>query len=248
MLADAFVVVLYRTQDLVNIAGAIRAMMNMGLRRLRLVSPAEFDDWRIKGIAHGAESVLERTELFDSLPDALADAVHVVGTTARRRTAAYVWQHPREAAPALLELAAAGRGPVALLFGPEDVGLTNDELDRCDRVLTVPADPRHSSLNLAQAVLIIGYELWLAAGAPEKPLPRPRRTAPPATSEELGLLFQDVEATLETVDFFKARNQAAVLRTLRALARRARLDSRESKLLRAIAIEVRKFLRRREVK
>ncbi|HEY8483571.1 MAG TPA: TrmH family RNA methyltransferase [Longimicrobiales bacterium] len=241
---EQFVVVLNEPQDLVNIAGTVRAMMNMGLRRLRLVRPAEFDPYRIEGIAHGASVVLERTEHYDSLHEALADALHVVGTSARRRTAAYVWQHPREAAPELLALAATGAGPVALVFGREDRGLSSAELDLCDRVLTIPADPSRPSLNLAQAVLLVAYELWLAGPGGGHPLPRHRKAAPPASSEMLERLFQDMEAALVTIDFFKKRNPEAIMRALRALIRRARPDVREASLLRAIAIEVRKYIQR----
>ncbi|MBI4543708.1 MAG: tRNA (cytosine(32)/uridine(32)-2'-O)-methyltransferase TrmJ [Gemmatimonadetes bacterium] len=242
---DNCVVVLNEPQDLVNIAGTVRAMMNMGLARLRLVRPAEFDAYRIAGIAHGAQAVLERTELFDSLRAALADAAHIAGATARRRTAPYVWQHPREAAPELLELAAAAGGPVTLLFGREDTGLSNEELDLCDRLLVIPTNPRHRSLNLAQAVLIVAYELWLAGPGTDRPLPAPRRGVRPATAEQLQLLFQEAEAGLEAIDFFKARNAPALLRTLRALARRARPNEREARLLRAMALELQKFLARK---
>ncbi len=242
--ADAIVIVLSEPQDLVNIAGTVRAMRNMGLDRLRLVRPAEYDAYRIAGIAHGSEPLLERIEFFDALPDAVADSVHVVGTTARRRAAPYVWQHPREAAPEILSIAGAGRGPVALVFGREDKGLSNEELDACDRLVTIPTDPRHSSLNLAQAVLVLAYELYLARAGTEKPLPRPRRTTPPATAAETRQLFEDVQASLAAIDFFKSRKPDAILRVLRALARRADMDRREAGLLRAIAIEVRKVLAR----
>lgn len=238
------VVVLHQPQDLVNIAATARAMLNMGLNRLRLVNPPELDPYRIEGIAHGSAELIERIQVFSTLRDAVADAVHVVGTTARRRTARFVWQHPREAAPELLELATAGAGPVVLVFGPEDRGLTNEELDTCDRILTVPTDPRHSSLNLAQAVLLITYELWLASPASQQPLPVPKRASPPATAEDHALLFEDVQRTLETIEFFKTRNPDVLMRTLRALARRARLDVREAHLLRAIAIEARKYVER----
>ena len=244
--ADRFVVVLNRPEDVVNIAGTVRAMMNMGLRRLRLVRPAEFNAWRITGIAHGSEAVVEAVEIHDTLDDALADAAHVVGTTARRRTAPYVWQHPREAAPELLELAAGVEGPVVLLFGPESMGLTNEELDRCDRVLTVPTSPSYSSLNLAQAVLLICYELWLAGPGAQRELPRHRKAMPPASPEDLEALFRDVERSLDVIEFFKTRNPRVIMRSVRAIARRAALDSREARLLRAMAIEVRKFIERRE--
>lgn len=239
--AERFVVVLNETQDLVNIGGAVRAMTNMGLRRLRLVRPADFDARRVQGIAHNAGPVLERIEHFDSLPAALADATHVVGTTARRRTARFVWQHPREAAPELWRLASAG-GDVALVFGREDVGLDNEALDRCDRLLNIPTDPDHRSLNLAQAVLLVCYEVWLAGPGSERPLPRARKKQPPATWEQHQLLFEDAERSLHALDFFKTRQPSALMRTLRAVFRRAALDRQEANLLRAIAIEVQKRL------
>src|SRR5919112_1988128 len=111
-LEQDFIIVLHETQDIVNIAGTVRAMLNMGFWRLRLVNPALYDAYRVAGIAHGSEPLLEQIEFFDDLPSALADVGYAVGTTARPRTPAFVWQHPREAAPQLLELAAGGASPV----------------------------------------------------------------------------------------------------------------------------------------
>jgi TrmH family RNA methyltransferase len=239
-----FVIVLHETQDIVNIAGSVRALLNMGFWRLRLVQPALYDAYRIAGIAHGSEAMLEQVEFFDDLPSALRDVGYVVGTTARARTPAFVWQHPREAAPELMQLADSGARPVALVFGREDKGLTSEQLDLCDRVITVPTSPKRSSLNLAQAVLLVCYELWLAGPGAEQKLPKPRRHAPPATPPELELLFQDVERGLGTVDFFKKRDPATIMRTMRAVYRRAHVSSREAKLLRAVFIEVRKVVDR----
>lgn len=233
------VITLCEPRDVVNIAGTARAMMNMGLRRLRLVNPREFDAWRIEGIAHGAEVVIERCEFFESLEQAVADASLVAGTTARRRTAKQVWDHPRSAAPALIADATAD-APLVIVFGREDSGLTNEELDLCDRVLTVPTDPDRWSLNLAQAVLLVSYELWMAAGAEETETPRERRATPPASSAELRATFTELEAALQHIDFFKAHNPPAIMRTLRAMLRRASIDQRENRLLRAIAYEIRK--------
>lgn len=240
-----FVVVLNEPQNLVNIAGAVRALLNMGLGRLRLVRPAEFDSYRIAGIAHGSEPLLERVEFFDTLDDALADCVHVVGTTARRRTATFVWQHPREAAPELLALAATTTAPIALVFGREDKGLSNEDLDRCDRVLTIPTNPRHPSINLAQTVLLVTYELWIAGSASQRDLPKPRRRADRlANVEEMASLFEQTERALHRIDFFKKRRPDAIMRTIRAILRRAQLDTREANLLRAIAFEVQKYIDR----
>ncbi|HWP39080.1 MAG TPA: TrmJ/YjtD family RNA methyltransferase [Gemmatimonadales bacterium] len=233
-------VVLHHTQDLVNIASVVRIMKNFELDTLRLVSPAEFDVYRIEGIAHKTGDILRRARVFHSLDEALADCRHVVGFTARGRTAKGNFERPRE----LAERLAAGPAlaPVALLFGPEDKGLTNAELDRCHRVVTIPTSARYASLNLAQAVAIVAYELMVARGVPS--LKPPRRRAPPAPQEQLELLFADAERALGAIDFFKTRQVAAVMRTVRSVLHRTPLDLREVKLARAICIEVVRFLER----
>lgn len=242
--SERFVVVLQETQDIVNIAGTMRAMMNMGLYRLRLVKPAIFDAHRIAGIAHGSEPYLEKVEFFDTLDAALADAMHSVAMTARWRSEQFVWQHPRDAAPQLLALPATAQQPIALVFGREDSGLFTEEIDRCDRLITVPTNPKHASLNLAQAVLLVLYELWMAERGSEHALPTARKTAPPATTAELNAMFGDMEVALDRIEFFKKRNPAVIMRAVRAAARRAMLNQREAKLFRAMAIEVRKIIDR----
>jgi TrmH family RNA methyltransferase len=239
---DRFVVVLNRSQDVVNIATSLRAMMNMGLTRLRLVAPDDFNAYRIAGIAHGSEPLIDRIEFFDTLDAAVADAALVVGTTARRRAATYLWNHPREAVPDLLAYDADASRPVAIVFGREDTGLLNHELDRCDRLLVVPTSAINSSLNLSQAVLLIGYELLLAATAESAPLPRPKRDSVPASALELHALFEQADAALATIDFYKGKNPEAIMRTVRAIVRRADINSREAALLRAMGIEVQKAL------
>jgi TrmH family RNA methyltransferase len=243
-IGDAFVIVLNEPQDIVNIAGTLRAMMNMGLRQLRLVRPALFDAKRIGGIAHGSEPLIERVEFYDSLGDAVADAARVIGTTSRRRTSEFVWDTPRAAAPGLIELALREPGPVPMVFGREEWGLRNEDLDLCDRLLVVPTDPAFSSLNLAQAVLLVAYELRMAAAEPGA-LPRPKRRSKSADSRDMLALFEDSRRALETIEFFKKRNAPIVMRTLRAVLRRAEPTAREAGLLRAMAIEVRKFFDRK---
>jgi TrmH family RNA methyltransferase len=249
---EGVVVVLWQTQDYVNIAGTIRAMKNFGLSRLRLVQPVLWDPWRIEGIAHDTRDLVERTELHDSLESALADCSFVVGTTARERRAKRAVTRPRSLAPELLERAAAaaeeGAGPVAILFGREDKGLPNEALDLCHRTCIIPTS-EHASLNLAQAVLLVAYELWMvAAGATQGFRPPRRGVAPPAPVHLLERLFADAEEALWAVDFFKSRQTESVMRTLRELVRRADPDAREAGFLRAIAIEVVKHVRRLEGK
>ena len=233
-------IVLHRPQDLVNIASVVRIMKNFELDALRLVAPVEFDVYRIEGIAHKTGDVLRRTRVFDTLDAALADCRHVVGFTARGRTAKGNVERPRDAAAAIV--AAPALSPVAMLFGPEDAGLTNAELDRCHRIVTVPTNSRYASLNLAQAVAVMAYELFVARGV--GPVKRPRRTAPPAPQEQLERLFADAERALAAIEFFKTRSPTAVMRTVRSVLHRTPLDLREVKLARAMCIEVVRFLER----
>jgi tRNA/rRNA methyltransferase len=235
----SIVVVLDQPQDLVNIAHVVRGMKNFGFRDLRLVQPREYDAYRVEGIAHQTADVLARVRTFASLGEAIADCVHVVGLTARGRTAKRNLQRPREAA-AEINLLADG-SPVALLFGREDKGLSNDALDRCHRVVTIPTEASYPSLNLGHAAIIMLYELALVRGADARPFKAPRRAAEPAAVEELERLFADVDRALATIDFFKTRNAEGIMRTMRELAHRTPLDLREVKLLRAMAIEVVKY-------
>jgi len=243
---DGIVYVLWETQDIVNIAGTVRAMKNFGLRRLRLVAPAEFDPWRIEGIAHDTADIVAAAELFDDLRDAIADCSFTVAMTARGRRVKRAMARPREIAPELLARASEGAdtGPVAVVFGREDQGLPNWALDLCHRSVTIPTNPDHPSLNLAQAVLLLSYELWMAHRGEAQEFKPPRRTAPPATVHLLERTFEAVEQALWRVDFFKNRQTESVMRTLRELAHRADLDQREAGFLRAIAIEVRKYFDR----
>src|SRR5437016_10157510 len=236
------VVVLQEPQDLVNIAHVVRGMKNFGLRDLRLVNPREYESYRVEGIAHQTQDILSRVRAYSTLEEPIADCVHVVGFTARGRTAKRNLQRPREAAAEITALAE--RGPVALLFGREDKGLTNEALDRCHRVITIPSDPAYPSLNLAHAVVLMLYELALARGDEATPFKPPRRQAGPARVEDLERLCADVEQALRLIEFFKTRDVDGVMRTVREVMHRAPLDEREIKLLRAMAIEVVKYAER----
>ena len=236
------VVVLDEPQDVVNIAGVVRAMMNMGLSQLRLVNPAEFDTWRIEGIAHRSDEITAAARVFATLDEAIADARFVVGATARARTAERNYMRPREVAPEIV--ARAQGGTVAILFGREDRGLSNRALDRCHRAVVIPTDPRYRSLNLAQAFLVLAYEVFLATGRGEAPLPKGRRATRPATHAELEEMFGALDKGLAGIDFFKARKPESVLRTLRTVLTRSQLSLRESRLFRAIGFEIGNYLER----
>jgi len=238
---DAVRVVMFEPQNPINIAATVRAMKNMGASKLRLVNPCEYDPYRLEGIAHDTFDIIEQIERFDTLEEALADCVRVAGFTARRRAAKRKILAPREAATELLGYAT--EGPVALLFGREDSGLPNDALDQAHLLVTIPTT-EHASLNLAQAALVGLYELHLAAADATRALRPPRKDAPPSRQHEYEMFFADAERALSSIEFFKTRFPEYIIRSMRSLTYRAAPDAREILLMRAIAIEVVRFLER----
>jgi TrmH family RNA methyltransferase len=240
---DRVLIVLDHPQDVVNVGGVVRAMKNMGLGRLRLVRPDDFDPYRIEGIAHRSADLVEAVRTFDTLEEAVAECVLVVGTSARARTANRNYTRPREAAAEALRRAA--DGDVALVFGREDRGLSNEALDLCHRIAIIPTAPEYSSLNLAQAVLVLAYELFLATGEGEAELPEGRRATRPADQQDLETMYRALTEGLTRIDFFKGtRRDAAVLRALRTVFARAHLDRREARLVQAIGFEIGHYLDR----
>jgi TrmH family RNA methyltransferase len=230
---DQVITVLHRPRDVRNIGAVVRALKNMGFRRLRLVAPVPFDPADLSGIAHRSEDLVAGIEVYSQLDAALADVRYVVGTSERAHPDRPLRPDARAFAAELVARAASA-GPVALLFGPEDRGLDNAAFDRCHAILTLPADPAYPSLNLAQAVLLTLYELRVAAAGTMPPAPLRR----PATAAELEVSFAALQAAVEATGFVKSGDGAAVLRRLRALIMRAEPDSREAALLAAFAREV----------
>ena len=236
------VLVLVAPQDIVNIGSAVRIAKNFALAQVRLVAPEAFDPYRIEGIAHSTGDYIDRITIHDTLEDAIQDCVYAVALTARGRAAKRTVLRPAAAAAELV--ARAERGPVAFVAGREDKGLTNDELDRCHALVTIPTNPEYRSLNLAQAVAIMCYEVWVARGGERAPLKPPRKLVGPPESGLLERLFADWNRALWGIDFFKTRQPDHVLRSFREIIYRADLDGREAALVRAMGIEVVRYLER----
>lgn len=239
-------VVLVEPTDAVNIGGVIRAMANTGFLKLRLVRPVDFDPWHVVGVAHYTQHIIEATQIYASLPEAVGDLHLVIGLTGRHHRV------ERNALPlptAIERLArAAETGQhVGLVFGREDRGLSNAMLDACHAVTTIPTNPAYPSLNLAQAALLVLYQLLQRGGGEQQTYRPPRRYAPPASSALLEDLLADLERALDAIEFLKGRSRLSTLRSLRVALFRARLDVREASLLRAVAIEIRKYLRRKGI-
>ncbi|MEP7043629.1 MAG: RNA methyltransferase [Dokdonella sp.] len=224
--------VLARTSHPGNIGAAARAIRTMGLRRLVLVAPQAFPHAEATAFAAGADDVLDAAVVTEDLPPAIADCRLVLGATARRRGVVLEELDPREAARRVLAAAASGH-EVAVLFGNERVGLDNDEIKHCHAAITIPSDASYSSLNLAQAVQVIAYELrvaWLAgvAAAP------PTRMDPPASSGEMETFFGHLAQALDDIEFHKGRSPRTILQRLHRLFLRAQPDRRELRILHGI--------------
>lgn len=225
---DPPVVVLVRPQLGENIGAAARAMLNCGLDRMRIVAPR--DGWPNADAypsASGADAVLDAAAVFDDLDAALADRRRVYATTARPRDLALPVVDPRAAAGAM-----AVEGASAILFGAERSGLDNDEVARAHVVIEAPLNPGFTSLNLAQAVLLVAWEWRMAAefGASARDEDEPR-----ATAAERDGLFGHLTGELKTRGFFKSSEKGPrVLRNLRALIARADPSAQEVRTLRGI--------------
>lgn len=229
-------IVLVQPQLGENVGTAIRAMANFGLTELRLVRPREA--WpNDKGIAaaSGADRALDRIETFDSVRDAIADLGFVYATTARAREVLKPVVGLRVAAENVRRLADAGTRS-GILFGPERTGLNNEDVSLADEILTYPVDPGFASINLAQAVLLFGYEWRLARVSGEAdalPIADPR--PPPAPREDLVRLFDHLESALEAANFFRPpEKRPHMTEALRSMLQRAGFSEQEVRTLRGV--------------
>ena len=227
------VIILVRPQLGENVGTVARAMLNFGLGELRLVQPkCGWPNVKAVNAASGATDVLNRLRLFESVEAATDDLHLTFATTARPR---YLAKRVIDAAGAAREVRqATSKGLRAgLIFGPERTGLANDDLLHADAIVTVPLNPGFTSLNLAQAVLLVGYE-WFKAGAP--PAPRRSGGAPrPATKGEVDRLLDHLVEELDAVDFFRAPDRRqSLVRTIRLILERAGLREPDVHLLHGI--------------
>lgn len=223
-------IVLVGTTHPGNIGACARAMKNMGITELVLVGPRHFPHEEATARASGADDVLERALVCDTLEGAIRDCVYVAGSSARSRAINWPCMEPRECAARLV--AESGNGKVAVVFGPEKSGLSNEHLDHCDTLLTIPTNPEFSSLNLAMAVQVITYELRMASASGTVDGYEP--DAPLATSEELEYFYEHLENVLTDIRFLDPDNPRVLMRRLRRLFIRARPDKNEINILRGI--------------
>jgi tRNA/rRNA methyltransferase len=217
-----------------NIGMVARAMLNCGLDDLRLVNPR--DGWpnpAAESAASGAIAVIEQARLYESTPAAIADLHKVYAATARPRGLVKPVVTPRQAA-ADLRAATAEKCATGLLFGPERAGLTNDDIALADAVIAVALNPAFASLNLAQAVLIVGYE-WFQMGVDVPPRELPLAGSRPATKDELINFFERFEHALDAAGFLRPpEKRPSMIRNLRDIFTRADLSDQEVRSLHGV--------------
>lgn len=240
---DNIRIVLVNTTHPGNIGGVARAMKNMGLSRLVLVAPVKYPHEQASWRAASAEDVLQRAVVVDTVEQAIADCQFVVGTSARERRIPWPLLEPRQCASRIDGLS--DREQVAVLFGREDRGLTNEELQLCNLHLNIPTSDDYSSLNLAMAVQIVCYELRMLLVQPELATREDEVWDTPfATAENMERFYVHLEQTLMELEFLDPAAPRQLMARLRRLYGRVRLDEMELNILRGILTETNKWVAR----
>ncbi len=233
---DNIYIILVETSHPGNLGATARAMKNMGVSHLRLVQPpAQFLCKEATARAAGADDLLLKAQLFDSFAESVQDCHLIIGTTARSRTLAWPTLTPRAGADKALTMP----GKVAIVFGREDAGLTNQELEHCHWIVKIPTNPTFSSLNLAAAVQILVYELRMKGEEIDSqpatlPLPLNRPSDAPAPAATLEYFYQHLEQTLIEIEFLDPLKPKLLMRRLRRLFNRVTLLESEVDILRGI--------------
>jgi TrmH family RNA methyltransferase len=211
-----------------NIGAAARAMKTMGLSQLALVQPKLFPCADATARAAGADDILAQAQVCETLEEALTDCHLVFGTSARPRTIAWPPLSPNACA----KMVVTSSKPVAVLFGREHAGLTNDELECCHYVIQIPTNPNFSSLNVASAVQILAYEIFINQSVP--PVKNALANHCPASAEAMALFYQHLEQTLIDIEFLDPQKPRRLMRRLHRLFNRAQPDNLELNILRGI--------------
>lgn len=232
--------VLARTSHPGNIGAAARAIRTMGFTDLRLVAPQRYPDPQVDALASGADDVLAGIGVHDGLGAALADTTLALGMSARRRGVSLPEYSPNQAAERVREAVAEGR-QVALVFGNEASGLDGEELAHCHAMVRIPSVDDFSSLNLAQAVQVLAYELRLAL-LQQLPEPPPARDDL-ATGADMEQFYQHLAAMLDAIEFHKGRSSKTIMKRLHKLFQRAQLEERELRILHGIFADAERMAR-----
>ena len=227
-----FKVVLVETSHPGNIGAVARAMKNMGMHQLRLVKPKYFPHADATARASGADDVLKTASAHDSLQEAIADCHFVLGASARDRTISWPSVTARECAEKWV--GASDGVNIALVFGRENSGLKNHELDLCHYLLRIPCNAEYSSLNLAAAVQVVCYELFVVSGQEYVSSIGDQGEEPLATAEQMEGFYLHLQQTMADIGFLHPERSKSIMRRLRRVFNRAVLDTKELDILRGI--------------
>ena len=245
MSLDNIRVVLVHTTHSGNIGGVARAMKNMGLRDLTLVKPLEYPAPEAEWRAASAIDVLEQASVVETVAEAVADAQFIVGTSARERRIPWPVQDARQCASRVVDNAHAGE-QVAILFGREDRGLLNEELELCNLHCHIPTHEDYPSLNLAMAVQLVAYEIRMKALGDTLPVEEDAHWDTPfATAKDMQHFYTHLEETLIEIGFLDPGAPRQLMRRLKRLYNRVRLDEMELNILRGTLAETQKSLKTR---
>ena len=225
-------IVLVETSHPGNIGAVARAMKTMNLSQLRLVKPKIFPSAEATARASGADDILAKAEVFDTLSAALADCQMVFGSSARSRTITWPEITPRACAEKVMVSGPEVR--TAIVFGRENSGLSNEELDHCQYLLKIPCNTKFSSLNLAAAVQVVCYELLLAASGHQPDPHFESLEAPLANAGQMESFYEHLHQTLIDIDFMHPDKSRSIMRRLRRIYGRVQLDTKELDILRGI--------------
>lgn len=225
-------IVLVDTSHPGNIGAAARGMKNMFLERLYLVRPKLYPNAEATARASGADDVLAAAKVCQTLDEALTGCGLVLGMSARQRKLPWPQLDAREGAR--LAVAESAHTEVALVFGNENSGLTNEELERCNYLVHIPANPAYSSLNLGAAVQVIAYEIMMAEREREGCGPHVSEDTEPASADELKLFYGHLQRVLVEIGFLDPGNPRHLMRRMRRLFGRARVDKNEMNILRGV--------------
>lgn len=230
-------IVMVETSHPGNIGACARAMKNMGLSELYLVSPHRFPDPEASARASGADDILASAMVVPTLAEALADCDMIFGASARQRSITWPEVDPRQCAEVVL--AEEGPEQVAIVFGRESSGLDNTELDLCHYLLHIPCNPEFSSLNVAAAIQVVCYELMMQqrALAPERKVKTKAKRVQGearATAQEMEAFFEHLEQTLYDIEFLDPANPRLLMRRMRRMFGRTRVERTEMNILRGV--------------
>ncbi|MBJ6933373.1 tRNA (cytosine(32)/uridine(32)-2'-O)-methyltransferase TrmJ [Vibrio cholerae] len=237
-------VVLVGTTHSGNIGSAARAMKVMGLSQMVLVDPQCQVDAQAIALAAGASEIALNAQIYPTLEAAVADCGLVVGTSARSRTLEWPMLEPRECGEKLIS--EANQHSVAMVFGRERTGLTNDELQLCHYHVCVPANPEYSSLNLAMAVQLLSYEVRMAYLALQQSSQSSTLQEEYPRHQELERFYAHLEQVIMQTEFISAQQPGQVMNKLRRMLTRARPEAQEINILRGILTSVQKSISRKE--